>query len=196
MFDCPPGSAVAVGGDEMILVDSGARTINLGGPGAVEITMKGGMTIDATDADGVVRPISMSNLHVTGDASLGAVGTDTLTINAAVTATSDFAILPADPTAGEPHARMLTTFLEIWVAFSHRRLRLCCVQWCVWAPTRCSSGTCVWRAPPPSAPASRSDTDPARPYDSATFPICSLADDLSQTASLLADIRRQRHGGV
>ena len=111
MFDCPPGSAVAVGGDEMILVDSGARTINLGGPGAVEITMKGGMTIDATDADGVVRPISMSNLHVTGDASLGAVGTDTLTINAAVTATSDFAILPADPTAGELHARMLTTFL-------------------------------------------------------------------------------------
>ena len=101
VFDCPPGTAVAVGGDEMILVDSGARTINLGGPGAVEITMKGGMTIDATDADGVVRPISMSNLHVTGDASLGAVGTDTLTINAAVTATSDFAILPADPTAGE-----------------------------------------------------------------------------------------------
>ncbi len=42
------GRVVAVGGDEMILVDSGARTINLGGPGAVEITMKGGMTIDAT----------------------------------------------------------------------------------------------------------------------------------------------------
>ena len=64
--NCPAGSAVAIGGDEMISIDAGARTMMFGGPGSADIRIHGGVSIDATDAEGVIKPISLSNLHVTG----------------------------------------------------------------------------------------------------------------------------------
>ena len=94
--NCPAGSAVAIGGDEMISIDAGARTMMFGGPGSADIRIHGGVSIDATDAEGVIKPISLSNLHVTGSGTIGTTGADSMRINSAVTATSNFIVDPID----------------------------------------------------------------------------------------------------
>jgi hypothetical protein len=94
--NCPAGSAVAIGGDEMISIDAGKRSMSFGGPGSADIRIHGGVSIDATDAEGVIKPITLSNLHVTGSGSIGTTGADSMRINSAVTATSNFIIDPID----------------------------------------------------------------------------------------------------
>ena len=92
---------IAIGGDEMISMDAGRRTMNFGGPGSADITIHGGMYIDGTDDSGAIKPITLSNLHVTGGGSIGTTGDDAMRINAAVTMTSDFIIDPVDEVSSE-----------------------------------------------------------------------------------------------
>jgi hypothetical protein len=93
--------AVANSSNDLLSVDSDRRLILIGGPGGGDIHMKGGITIDATAADGSPRAITLSSVEVLGSAKLGSHPTDTLDIGSSIVARGNITVL-SNPTAAGP----------------------------------------------------------------------------------------------